>query len=353
MQVISCSLADYLSRLENQNILLVTTAGFTRRGLTADVMKMITKSTLQVYDGVRPNPDIDDLDDAAAQLHKHKFSTILAIGGGSVIDTAKAFSIALPSAMKRPITSILKEGQAADLGRRIPVVAVPTTSGTGSEVTQYATVWDSTNGRKLSLFGEHVFPVTAVLDPSLGITLPQKETLYTGLDTISHALESIWNINSNPFSELYATSALNLALDFFPAVLANPANIDVRAGMQNASLFAGYAISITKTAISHAISYPLTAKLSIPHGLACGFTLSELIRQQFSNQCLPKYNSLLSRCSDLLLSFDLNSEISQYASAAQIINLLPEMLDLSRINNYNLSANISDVSDILNLSLTR
>ncbi|EKD82682.1 MAG: Iron-containing alcohol dehydrogenase, partial [uncultured bacterium] len=149
----------------------------------------------------------------------------------------------------------------------------------------------------------------------------------------------------------YAISALTLACENLPAVLSGPENYEARAGMQRASLFAGYAISITKTAIAHAISYPLTAKLSIPHGLACGFTLAVLIDMQLSYQHLPDhFSSLLERVKALLLSFNLAGELHQYATADQIQGLLPEMFDPSRIKNYNAFADASLVATILDAS---
>jgi len=348
VRVISIRLADYLASLTGKNILLVTTSGFTRRGLTGKILSWTAQNRLKIYDQISPNPDLDNLDLAAESLRGQTFDCILAIGGGSVIDAAKALSVSLPLSLKKPLSAILRDRQHADLSKRIPVIAVPTTAGTGSEVTQYATIWDLANGLKYSLAGEHIFPETAVLDSDLTLSLPSQETLYSGLDALSHALESLWNINSNPFSEIYAFSALNLACDNLPAVLAGPENCDARAGMQRASLFAGYAISITKTAIAHAISYPLTARLSIPHGLASGFTLATLIDMQRSSKSLPgHYFVLFDRIKALLLSFNLSCEMRRYATGAQIQDLLPEMFDPSRIKNYNCAADASLVAMIL------
>lgn len=348
VRVVSTRLASYLATISGRSLLLVTTAGFTRRGLTGKIAEWAGNNRLQVYDQIRPNPDLDQLDLALESLRGQKFDSILAVGGGSVIDAAKAFSIALALPVERPLSAILRDNRSADVSGRIPVIAVPTTSGTGSEVTQYATLWDLTNGLKCSLAGEHIFPTTAILDSELSLSLPPQETLYTGLDAVSHALESLWNINRNPISELYAISALALACENLPAVLAAPENRHARTGMQHASLFAGYAISITRTAIAHAISYPLTARLSIPHGLACGFTLAALIDMQRSSQNLPDHcSSLLERVKALLLSFNLAGEMRRYATAIQITDLLPEMFDPSRIKNYNTFADAAMVARIL------
>ncbi|EKD81943.1 MAG: Iron-containing alcohol dehydrogenase, partial [uncultured bacterium] len=187
VRVVSTRLSSYLASISGKSLLLVTTEGFTRRGLTCNIVDWAGKNKLQIYDHVRPNPDLDELDLALASLRGQNFDYILAVGGGSVIDAAKAFSIAVSLPIERPLSAILRENLSVDFSRRIPVIAVPTTSGTGSEVTQYATLWDLTNGLKYSLAGEQIFPQTAVLDFELSLSLPRQETLYTGLDAVSHA----------------------------------------------------------------------------------------------------------------------------------------------------------------------
>lgn len=354
VKVVGCQLAGFIKQIDEQeNVLLVTSQGFTRRGLTAQIKNSIKCKSLHVYDEVTPNPDIDDLDKAIARLRGKCFSMILAVGGGSVMDAAKGFSIGLGTDFAKPMNEILREGKAADFSGRIPVVAVPTTSGTGSEVTQYSTIWDLTNGLKYSLAGEHVFAVTAVLDPSLTLTLPESETINTGLDAISHALEALWNVNANAFSELFATESLNLALRSLPGAISSPQALEFRAGMQRASLFAGYAISITKTAISHAISYPLTARLDVPHGLACGLSLGAIIDLQLEQKLVAKeHEPLLAHIKKLIESFNISAKMKAYAGKEQILELVPEMFDPSRIKNFNMAADQKLVAEILDKSLS-
>jgi len=352
VKVFCGGLRSCLLNMSDENILLVTTPGFTSRGLTAEVIRWAGNCRVHIFDAVRPNPDVDELDGAVESLGKLRFSFVLAIGGGSSIDSAKAFSVALPQSSERPLSRILRDKDELDQGAVIPVIAVPTTSGTGSEVTPYATIWDRAKGVKYSLAGEHIFPATAVLDPSLTLSLPYKETLYSGLDAISHALESIWNLNRNFISELYAFAALDLAISSLPAVLAEPANVIARTNMQRASLFAGYAISITKTALAHAISYPLTAKLSIPHGLACSFTLTAIMKMLgTSDRVSDKDKQLFAKCQNMITGLKLSEEMQKYAESSVVFDLLPEMFEPSRIKNFCYETDEKYLSDIIRSSL--
>jgi phosphonate metabolism-associated iron-containing alcohol dehydrogenase len=155
----------------------------------------------------------------------------------------------------------------------LPIIAVPTTAGTGSEVTPWATIWDKAAQRKHSLHLPQTWPEAAVVDPELMRTLPASVTLQSGLDALSHALESIWNVNHNPISDLYAVSAAREVMATLPALVRNLSDGSLRSRMALAALKAGLAFSNTKTALAHSISYEMTLRFGLPHGIACSFTL--------------------------------------------------------------------------------
>ncbi len=327
--------------------LLITTAGFTRRGMTDKIKGQLGKNRVIVYDQVTPNPELDALDRAASQLKDHKIKNIVALGGGSVLDTAKVLAVTLPSGLAEPLNHVLRQGHAHKWSSRIPVIAIPTTAGTGAEVTPFATVWDKSTHKKHSLTGEFVYPVHALLDPELTISLPRNETLYSALDAISHALESLWNRNRTPVSEAYALQALKLANEALPAVLENPDDLDQRARMQNASLLAGLAISQTRTAIAHAISYPLTIRYGVPHGLACGFSLAE-IREYCHHHLGDALNSgIVAETMKLLHSLDLGSELTKYnlPGVDRIIGL--ETLAQDRTGNFPILIDNAGIGEII------
>src|SRR5690606_27378339 len=203
---------------------------------------------------------------------------LIALGGGSTIDSAKA----LARLLTRPAgTSLADLFVAEPLPGRVqaalPLVAIPTTSGTGAEVTPFGTVWDYDAHQKRSVVGDDLYPRLALLDPALTLGLPKDVTISSGLDAISHALESTWNRNASPASLGLVTKSLQLSLPALPRAVEEPENLDARADMMQASALAGIAISQTRTALAHAISYPLTARFGLPHGIACSFTLPALL----------------------------------------------------------------------------
>ena len=225
---------------------------------------------------VQPNPDYILLDDQVARIAAADSPEVwVALGGGSVIDSVKVFAAANGSFTN--VAYFLESGTGADALSAVPIIAVPTTAGTGSEVTCWATVWKEVTGQKFSLARPNLYPEVAVIDPALMLGKPLGLTVSTGLDALSHALESIWNVNANPVSANYAVLAAREVMDVLPRLTDNLDSIDLRCRMAQASLFAGLAFSNTKTAISHSLSYPITLKHNVPHGIACSFSLPIVI----------------------------------------------------------------------------
>ena len=215
------------------------------------------------------------------------------------------------------------------------MTAIPTTSGTGAEVTPFATVWDHTNHKKHSLAGPHMYPRSALLDPSLTLSLPSEETLHTGLDATSHALESLWNHNRTPVSSVFAMRALSLIVDVLPSALEAPGDINHRSSMQEASLLAGLAISQTRTATAHAVSYPLTSHFDVPHGLACSFTLPVLLAANLPDLASEGLDEgVLLEVLTLLQGFDLADRLRKYAQPEAVLALQGSMTTKGRSENY-------------------
>jgi phosphonate metabolism-associated iron-containing alcohol dehydrogenase len=231
-----------------------------------------------VIDDVRPNPDCAHLGEQCARfsLLRRPPEVIVALGGGSVIDSAKVFAAA-EGEFER-VLNFLQTGAGAEALGTTALIAVPTTAGTGSEVTSWATVWDSATGKKYSLARPSLYPRFAVIDPSLMLGKPRQLTVSTGLDALSHALESLWNVNANPVSKTYAVAAAREIMAVLPAVADDLANLELRARMATAALLAGLAFSNTKTAIAHSVSYPITLRHNVPHGIACSFSLPIIVQ---------------------------------------------------------------------------
>jgi phosphonate metabolism-associated iron-containing alcohol dehydrogenase len=262
-----------------QRSILITTPGFTKRGNSNSLKKLLGGSLVAIFDGVQPNPTFSSIKEAFNELQQYEYEAIIALGGGSTIDTAKAVAASGASGSELWIDNHLKHGAPfPELFDPKPIIAIPTTAGTGSEITMWATVWDMQEKKKYSLSHPKLYPETALLDPELTLTLPEKETIYSGLDALSHAMEAIWNKNHNPISDTFALKAISMVYDYLPELRSNLKNSVLRTHLLRASLFAGLAFSNTKTALAHSISYPLTAHFGLPHGLACALPLPHLLR---------------------------------------------------------------------------
>jgi alcohol dehydrogenase len=245
--------------------------------LTAQLSEKAGQPKLIIND-IAPNPDIRLLADQSARfadLAKMP-DVIVALGGGSVIDSAKVFAAAEGDFSK--VLQFLETKTGEESLSSVQLIAVPTTAGTGSEVTCWATVWDAENSRKFSLAQEALYPEVALVDPALMLGKPYGLTLATALDALSHSIESIWNVNANPVSARHAVAAARAILSDLPKLLIDLGNLELRSSVAEASLNAGLAFSNTKTAIAHNISYPITLKWGVQHGIACSFTLPTVLQ---------------------------------------------------------------------------
>ncbi|MDI1286837.1 MAG: phosphonoacetaldehyde reductase [Reyranella sp.] len=227
---------------------------------------------------IGPNPDFIGLAESCRTYAAaaRPVEAIVALGGGSVMDAAKVLAAASGDFDK--VRYHLQTGIGGEALGRTPIIAVPTTAGTGSEVTSWATVWDTGAMKKYSLARDTLYPEAALVDPLLTTGLPRAITISTGLDALSHALESIWNVNANPVSGSLAEVAAREVLDALPLLADDLKNEALRTRLARASLFAGLAFSNTRTALAHALSYHLTLHHGVPHGIACSFSLPMVMR---------------------------------------------------------------------------
>lgn len=245
-------------------------------------------------DFVPANPDIQALTDTLVKLQGRDIQQIVAIGGGSAIDLAKAVS-ALHGRMKdlsyELVEQTIVQKTYLTFGGHLPICAVPTTAGTGSEMTQWATIWDQQKKQKHSIDHPALLPKYAVAVPEYTKTMDAGLTLSTGLDALSHAMEAFWSRARNPLSQALSMSATKDIHHFLPLVLTNQDNKEFRRAMNVASLTAGAAFSMTRTTACHSISYPLTLLHGIPHGIAVAITLAEVAHKNLP--AVPEIETLL------------------------------------------------------------
>ena len=244
-------------------------------GLLEKIQKILGNQLIGVEENVLPNPDVSNLTEGYKKFWANysDADVILAVGGGSAIDTAKSLMVGTKNKCFDDLVELLSKGNSFKPHEVKPLIAIPTTAGTGSEVTPWATIWDKGNGKKYSLHLPETWPEAAIIDPQLMLSLPGSVTLQSGLDALSHALEAIWNRNANPISDTFGISASRDVIEVLPKLMLDLSNIQLRTEMALAALKAGMAFSNTKTALAHSISYEMTLNYGLPHGIACSFTL--------------------------------------------------------------------------------
>lgn len=279
-QIAFCSKEEMEKRLTElaaaTAVLILDDASEERWGLGGMLHAMQQRMKLTRIRANVANPTQKDIADALAQLPGVP-DVIIAFGGGSAIDLAKGMS-AFAAGSERTLDELLLAIQQKTYRGRcfVPILAVPSTAGTGSELTQWATVWDAGKGGKYSIDDPGLKPKVALIVPELTLTLPVRLTLSTGLDALAHAMESYWSRHTGPLVQDLAHRAIELVVRNLPLVLQNPQDLQLREAMCRASVLAGLAFSQTRTTACHSISYPMTMLYGVPHGLAAAMTLAQV-----------------------------------------------------------------------------
>ena len=266
---------DLAGKLNAKNGLLVADPFFFTNGLAEKIMADSEGALTASFGDISPNPDVTQVDACAEVIRKNDVGFVVALGGGSSMDCAKAAaSIALTG------DSICRyHGTGETMPQaHLPLIAVPTTAGTGSEVTCVAVLTDHALGKKSPIVSDGFFPNYAIIDPELTYTMPPKVTAGTGIDVLSHALEGFWSKGHQPICDACAEHAARLVFQYLERSVRDPLDREAREKMCEASLIAGLAFTLPKTTSSHACSFPLTNLHHIAHGEACGLTLDYFAR---------------------------------------------------------------------------
>ena len=250
---------------------VVTDTGLLRSGVLDDVLAAFARSSVRaiVFDGVQADPPESSVQAAVALAREAQIDGVIGIGGGSSLDTAKLVALLVGSDER------LDAIYGVDLARgpRLPLVQVPTTAGTGSEVTPIAIV-TTPSAEKKGVVSRLLYPDLAVLDATLTLGLPPRVTAMTGIDAMVHAIEAYTSRHKkNLLSDSLATRALTLLSNNLRTVLADGQNLDARRAMLEGSLFAGMAFANAPVAAVHALAYPLGGHFHVPHGLSNALVL--------------------------------------------------------------------------------
>ncbi len=266
----------YIEEIGGTNGVLVCSRSFAKNGIAQEFVDAGNGRIKAVFSDIRPNPTTDNVNSCVKVMRDIGADFAVALGGGSPMDCCKAAcAIARGSDLIEPYHSGEK---GIDKNEAIPMIAVTTTSGTASEVTNIAVLTDLAKGLKQPMNDPAMYPRIALIDPELTVSVPKRITASTGLDVLSHAIESYWSTLNQPVCTACAVYAAKLVFAWLDKAYNNPRDLEAREKMAEASIVAGVAFSHPRTTGSHACSFPLTNIYGVPHGEACAFTLDYFVR---------------------------------------------------------------------------
>ncbi len=287
---------DRLSQIDSQRALVVADPFVVTSGLIKHITSHLDERGIeyQIFDNVVPDPPVDKVIDGVGVLMKLRPDTIIAIGGGSAIDLSKG---------------VRKFASQMEPDYKVKLIAIPTTSGTGSEVTSFAVISDPEKGRKYPLASEDMLPDEAILDEVLVKSVPASVTADTGMDVMTHAIEAYVSLNNNEFSGALAEKSVEICGQFLLRSYASNEDWHARRKMHIASCLAGLAFNSASLGLCHGMAHQLGAKFHIPHGRANAMLLPVIIQ----------YNSRIERHSRSRQEYD--SCVRKYCNVARILGV--------------------------------
>lgn len=301
-------LPEILKKEKPAKILLISDRGLEKAGTVQKIKDELAASGIESveYLDVLPNPTVKIVDEATEQYRASGADCIIALGGGSPMDVAKAVGV-----LARYGGSITEyEGANKVPGPIVPIVAIPTTAGTGSEVTAFSVITDTEHNYKLSVFSYKIIPKYAILDPGLLLSLPQSVAASTGIDAMIHAIEAYLSRGASPFSDAMAEKALELIGANIRPFTACRQDRDAASAMLTGSMFAGIAFAWARLGNVHAMSHPVSAFYGVAHGVANSVLLPAVL----------EYNALSDRGKyEIIYNY-----IKKSTGAAE--NFVPQML---------------------------
>ena len=269
------TLASHIKEHHSQNPLIVIDKNIAKTGLQERIASILVSEGIKftVYDKIEPEPPIELADEGAAIAIRDKCDSVIGVGGGSAMDVAKA--IAVMATNKGAAADYLGLNKVPKAG--LPKIMIPTTAGTGSEVTFTAVFVRKNLKKKEGMNSPYLYPELALLDPELTLSLPPAPTAYTGLDALCHAIESYTSINSSPMSEMFSLEAISLIAENLRTCVHDGKNIAARERMLLGSLYAGIGLANAGVTAVHSLSYPLGGKFGVCHGLANTILLASVM----------------------------------------------------------------------------
>jgi alcohol dehydrogenase len=338
----SLELCDAIGQMGTKKILIVTDAVLIKLGILDKIQKKLTEINIEyvTYDGVLPDPTYDQIENGLTVYKQNKCEAILAVGGGSPIDAAKVIAARVTN--KRAIKKLA--GMFKVWTAPAPLFAIPTTAGTGSEVTIAAVVSDPITHKKTPLIDPKLVPMMAALDASLMTGLPAAVTSATGMDALTHAIEAYISKNAAHDTDGYAIAATRLIMENLSTAVKTGDNLEARHNMALASYYAGLAFTKASLGYVHAISHNFGAKYSTPHGLGNAIVLPYVL--DYSKAEINDRLAELAEVSGLKIGKENNSELAQ-----KFIDKIRAMLNEFEIPNALAALKTEDIPEITRLAL--
>jgi alcohol dehydrogenase len=256
-------LGDELKRLPGGPVLIVTDPGVLKAGIADQAVKFSGRECI-IFSNIEPDPSIETALACAKVVREVKASVIIGVGGGSAMDTAKVASIVAHA--KQPIAEMFGIELVKDAG--LPLILIPTTAGTGSEVTHVAILSDEQEHLKKGIVSAKLFPAVAIVDPELTLGVPKSVTAASGMDALLHAVEAFTSKNANSFTDILAKRAMFLIAGNLRDAFEDGGNVEARSAMLEGAMLAGMAFANAGVTAVHAFAYPIGAEFHIPHGVA-------------------------------------------------------------------------------------
>jgi len=287
-----------------------------------------------VFDQVVPNPRDNDVYDGVELYREEKCDFLVAVGGGSSIDTAKAIGAVVSNNMT------ISELESKGLNNSLPpLVAVPTTSGTGSEVTLYSVITDVKNHNKMILADRKLIPILSILDPEITLSLPPGPTAGTGMDALTHAIESYTCNISTPLTDGIALYAIELIAKYLKKAVSEGSNLEVRAGMMLGSLMAGIAFNNTDLGSVHSMGEVMGGIFDTPHGVSMAIFLPYVL--DYNKDVAPKKHALIARAFGVD-TYNL-SDIEAATEGVKFIKELNRVINIPSLSSLNVTPDSFDM----------
>jgi lactaldehyde reductase len=285
-------IATEVKRRGLKKAFFVTDKDLVKFGVAAEIEKVLKAAAIpyEIFDNIKANPTIANVQAGVEAYKKSGADFILALGGGSVIDTAKAVGIIINNPEFHDVVSL--EGVADTKHKAVLTIALPTTAGTAAEVTINYVITDENQHRKMVCVDPNDIPAVAIVDPELMYSMPKGLTAATGMDALTHAVESYITPGAWAMSDMFEYNAIKLVHTHLAHAVADPNSKEAREGMALAQYLAGMGFSNVGLGIAHSMAHPLSAIYDTPHGVACALLLPYVMEYNADSKAAPKYRGI-------------------------------------------------------------